>query len=217
MSNNIKVIILLGAPGAGKGTVAQHLVDNFGMIHFSTGNLLRNEVKEETPTGKMVKSVLGSGGLVGDYIVNKVVESNLLKVLSDGRVILLDGFPRSVDQAKFLDMLCNATLKNALKVLEIDVNQEVVVSRIVGRRVCASCGATFGVHDKIEKCSRCGGELTKRSDDSEEVIRRRLREYVNVTLPVCRYYADRLVKVDGNTTPEEVLRNVDDVIHNFGL
>jgi adenylate kinase len=216
-SHNLKAIVLLGAPGAGKGTVAQYLLDNFDIVHFSTGNLLRNEVKNDTEVGNVVKSILGAGGLVGDDIVNRVVEVNLQRALPEKHVILLDGFPRSVDQAKFLDAVFDGCLKDFLKVLELDVDHELVVSRIVGRRVCGKCAATFGVDEKVDKCSRCGGELVKRADDDEEVVRRRLAEYQRTTLPVSAYYSDRLVKIDGNASREKVLQSAADAVRSFGL
>ena len=215
----VKIVILFGAPGAGKGTVAQHLLDNYGVVHFSTGNLLRNEVKSGTSIGKEVEAILSSGKLVGDDVVNRVVESNLQKALSGNDVVLLDGYPRTVEQAKFLDAIDAGSLKSSIRVLELDVNHEVVVSRIAGRVVCSKCGATFSSSqiNGSTVCSRCGGELIKRADDSEEVVRRRLQEYVNMTLPVSRYYTDRLVKVSGEETPEEVARNVDDAFRDFGI
>lgn len=215
----VKIVILFGAPGAGKGTVAQHLLDNYGVVHFSTGNLLRNEVKSGTSIGKEVEAILSSGKLVGDDVVNRVVESNLQKALSGNDVVLLDGYPRTVEQAKFLDAIDAGSLKSSIRVLELDVNHEVVVSRIAGRVVCSKCGATFSSSqiNGSTVCSRCGGELIKRADDSEEVVRRRLQEYVNMTLPVSRYYTDRLVKVSGEGTPEEVARNVDDAFRDFGI
>lgn len=217
--NAVKIVILFGAPGAGKGTVAQHLLDNYGVVHFSTGNLLRNEVKSGTSIGKEVETILSSGKLVGDDVVNRVVESNLQKALSGNDVVLLDGYPRTVEQAKFLDAIDAGSLKSSIRVLELDVNHEVVVSRIAGRVVCSKCGATFSSSqlNGSTVCSRCGSELIKRADDSEEVVRRRLQEYVNMTLPVSRYYADRLVKVSGEGTPEEVARNVDDAFRDFGI
>ncbi|MDR1334987.1 MAG: nucleoside monophosphate kinase [Holosporaceae bacterium] len=217
MSNDLKAIVLLGAPGAGKGTVAQHLLDNFDVIHFSTGNLLRNEVKNDTEVGAIVKSILGSGDLVSDGVVNQVVEVNLERVLPEKRVVLLDGFPRSVDQAKFLDTIFDACLKNSMKVIEIEVDYELIVARIVGRRVCVLCAATFGADDKIGRCSRCGGELVRRGDDEEEVVRHRLLEYQRITLPVSAYYADRLIKVDGNASREIVLQSVTKLAMELGL
>ena len=210
-----KIVILLGAPGSGKGTVAQHLIDKFGVLHFSTGNLLRNEVKNETEIGKEVKSILGSGGLVGDDVVNKIIQGNMAKALASGKIILLDGYPRKVEQAKFLDSILSSDV--SLHAVEIDVDHEVVVKRIAGRRVCSSCGATFSVSEGFEKCPKCGGELIKRADDNESVVRQRLNEYVASTLPVSEYYADRLVKVSGEASPEEVARNVDNVFRDLGL
>ncbi|MBR1734430.1 MAG: nucleoside monophosphate kinase, partial [Alphaproteobacteria bacterium] len=200
--NSVKIVILLGAPGAGKGTVAQYLLDNYNVIHFSTGNLLRNEVKNGTSIGKRVEEILSSGKLVSDAIVNEVVEINLLRTLRSSEIILLDGYPRTVEQAKFLDEIDSGNLKDAIKVLELDVDHEIVVSRIAGRVVCSKCGATFNeAQHQSMVCPRCGGKLVKRADDSEEVVRRRLQEYVNMTLPVSRYYNDRLEKVSGEGTP----------------
>ena len=216
--NAVKIVILLGAPGAGKGTVAQYLLDNYNVVHFSTGNLLRNEVKNGTSVGKRVEEILSSGKLVSDDIVNEVVEINLVRTLRGSDVILLDGYPRTVEQAKFLDEIDSGRLKETTKVLELDVDQEVVVSRIAGRVVCSKCGATFSSsQQKSSVCPRCGGELVKRADDNEEVVRRRLQEYVNMTLPVSRYYSDRLEKVPANGTPEEVARGVDIAFRMFGI
>lgn len=218
-ANTVKIVILFGAPGAGKGTVAQYLLDNYGVVHFSTGNLLRNEVKSGTSIGKEVKAILGSGKLVSDDIVNRVVESNLLKALSGDDVVLLDGYPRTVEQARFLDTTDTGSLKSSIRVLEIDVDHEVVVARIAERVVCSKCGATFSSSqlNGATVCPRCGSELIKRADDNEEVVRHRLQEYINMTLPVSHYYTDRLVKVSGGGTPEEVARNVDEAFRDFEI
>jgi adenylate kinase len=217
--SGVKSVILLGAPGAGKGTVAQHLLDNYDVVHFSTGNLLRNEVKNCTEIGREVASILGSGGLVGDDIVNRVVESNLLGALSSSSVVLLDGYPRTVDQAKFLDSVDSGHLKSALRVVEIEVDHEAVIARISGRLVCSKCGVTFSSSQAtaLLQCDRCGGDLVKRADDEESVVRRRLQEYVSTTLPVSTYYADRLTKISGDAFPEDVARSVDGVFHDFGI
>jgi adenylate kinase len=216
--NLVKIVILLGAPGAGKGTIAQYLLDNYDVIHFSTGNLLRNEVKSDTEVGREVKSILGSGGLVGDNIVNKVLESNLLKALSNDKVVLLDGYPRTLEQAKFLDLVDSGGLRSVTRVVEIDVDHSAIVSRIVNRVVCSKCGSTFTAKNGMTVCEKCGGDLVKRADDTEDVVRNRLQEYVNMTVPVSEYYyADRLVKISGDGLPKEVERSVDCVFCDFGI
>lgn len=212
----MKILILLGAPGAGKGTIAQYLAENYDVRHFSTGNLLRNEVKKESDIGLKVKDILGSGGLVGDEVVNEIVAKNIGEVLSTGSLIILDGYPRTKNQAVELDKMISGSLRDEIGVLELAVDNEVVVRRISQRRVCSSCGKTYGPQDKIEACS-CGGELVKRKDDEESVVRSRLEKYEAETRPVSDYYADRLVKVSGEGKPEEVARRVDETLAKFGI
>ncbi len=212
----MKILILFGAPGAGKGTIAQYLSENYDVRHFSTGNLLRNEVKKESDIGLKVKDILGSGGLVGDDVVNAIVEKNIGEVLSSGSLIMLDGYPRTLNQAIELDKMLSGSLKDEIRVLELDVDNEVVVQRISQRRVCSSCGKTYGPQDKIDVCS-CGGELVKRKDDEEAVVRNRLEKYESETRPVSDYYADRLVKVSGEGKPEEVAQRVDETLAKFGI
>lgn len=212
----MKILILLGAPGAGKGTVAQYLSENYNVCHFSTGNLLRNEVKKESDIGLKVKDILGSGGLVGDDIVNEIVAKNISDVLNTGSLIMLDGYPRTTNQAIALDGMLSGSLKQEIRVLELEVDNEVVVKRISQRRVCASCGKTYGPQDEIDRCS-CGGDLVKRKDDEESVVRNRLEKYELETRPLSDYYADRLVKVSGEGKPEEVAQRVDETLAKFGI
>lgn len=212
----MRILILLGAPGAGKGTVAQYLVENYDVRHFSTGNLLRNEVKRETDIGLKVKDILGSGGLVGDDVVNRIVAKNIEEVLNTGSLVILDGYPRTRNQAVELDGMMAGSLKNEIGVLELAVDNEVVVQRISQRRVCASCGKTYGPQDKMESCT-CGGKLVKRKDDEESVVRDRLKKYEEETRPVSDYYVDRLIKVSGEGKPEEVARRVDEALAKFGI
>jgi len=215
----IGIIILLGAPGAGKGTVSQYLKEKYDICYFSTGNLLRNEVKEKTDIGLRVESILGSGGLVGDDIVNEIVKKNVEKAAATGKLVILDGYPRTESQARVLDEIMMSgkfEIRNAIRVVELDVDTEEVVARISKRRVCAKCGNTYGPSDKIEVCS-CGGELIRRKDDEESTVRNRLREYERATLPLSQYYADRIIKVSGKGTPEEVAKRVDDYFCGLGI
>ena len=212
----MKVLILVGAPGAGKGTVAQYLAENYDVRHFSTGNLLRNEVKKESDIGLKVKDILGSGGLVGDDIVNGIVAKNIEEVLDTGSLVILDGYPRTKNQAIELDRMMAGSLKDEIRVLELAVDNEVVVQRISQRRVCSLCGKTYGPQDEIESCT-CGGELVKRKDDEESVVRDRLKKYEDETRPVSDYYSDRLIKVSGEGKPEEVAQRVDEALAKFGI
>ena len=212
----MKILILLGAPGAGKGTVAQYLAENYDVHHFSTGNLLRNEVKKESDIGLKVKDILRLGGLVSDDIVNGIVAKNIEEVLDAGSLVILDGYPRTRSQAVELDGMMSGSLKDEIRVLELAVDNEVVVQRISRRRVCASCGKTYGPQDEIESCT-CGGELVKRKDDEESVVRDRLKRYEAETRPVSDYYSDRLIKVSGEGKPEDVAQRVDEALAKFGI
>lgn len=214
--NQPLILILLGAPGAGKGTVAQFLKDNYDVCHFSTGNLLRAEVKSRSDIGLEIEQILGSGGLVKDDVVNRLVELNIDRVIGSADVIILDGYPRTVEQARVLDSARNGSLRDSVRVIELDVPDEAVVARISQRRVCEKCGNTYGPHDKIEVCS-CGGRLIKRKDDEESVVRNRLIEYKKATRPVADYFDDRLVRVSGEGAPSDVAKRVEAVMSQFGI
>lgn len=210
------ILILLGAPGAGKGTVAQYMKENYDVCHFSTGNLLRNEVKSKSEIGLEIEKILGSGELVKDEIVNRLVEKNIDRVINSSEVIILDGYPRTTEQAKVLDGIRNGELRGNIRVIELDVAADLVVARISQRRVCEKCGNTYGPQDKIDVCS-CGGKLIKRKDDEESVVRKRLEEYERSTRPVADYYGDRLIRVSGEGTPDDVARRVDEALARFGI
>jgi adenylate kinase len=175
---------------------------------------LRNEIKEGTDIGRKVEAILGSGGLVEDGLVNEIVEKNMAKVRGEGKIVLLDGYPRTKSQAVALDEIESGGLRDKILVIELDVDQEEVVARISQRRVCGRCGNTYG--PDVSVCF-CGGELIKRKDDNETTVRNRLREYKEATLPLSQYYSDRIVKVLGKGTPEEVAQRVDDCLRNLGI
>lgn len=208
------IIILLGAPGSGKGTVSQFLTNNYSVCHFSTGNLLRDEVQKESDIGLKIKDILSSGSLVGDDVVNELVEQRIEKAFNNVDAVILDGYPRTIAQAIKLDEMRDGSLKSLIHVIELVVCEEEVVERISKRQVCSVCGKTYGPSEHI--CS-CGGNLIKRKDDEESVVRRRLEQYRAETLPVSEYYSDRLIRVPGEGTPIEVAQKVSDVLRSFGI
>ena len=199
-------LILLGAPGAGKGTQAEIISKKYGIPQISTGNILRAEVKKESELGLKVKDILASGGLVPEEIVIAMVKERL-KADDCAKGYILDGFPRNIAQAEALDGFASIDA-----VLLISVPDEKIVSRMSGRRTCPNCGATYHVISNPPKaegiCDSCGAELTVRADDREEVVRDRLRVYHEQTEPLIAYYGEKgLVReVNGQDTIEETTR-----------
>lgn len=202
-------IILMGPPGAGKGTQATLLAQQESIPHISTGDIFRANIKQGTPLGKQVKEILDAGLYVPDELTNAIVKDRLAQ--SDcQKGFILDGFPRTAAQAEALDgMLSDLGIKLA-GVIPIQVPDELLLERAVGRRVCRQCGATY--HVKFDPpaaegvCDKCGGELYQRSDDNEEKLKVRLNEYHTQTAPVLEYYRSKgLVKsVDGDQPMDAV-------------
>ncbi len=195
-------LILLGPPGAGKGTQAKMLMDRFGIPQISTGDILRAAVKEGTPMGVKAKSFMDAGGLVPDEVVVGIVRERLQKAdCAEG--FILDGFPRTVPQADALKESLVELGKDLDAVISLEVDAEALVERLTGRRTCRDCGRGF--HVKFDppsadgKCDACNGELLQRDDDQEATIRRRLDVYSEQTSPLVSYYRDAglLSKIDG--------------------
>lgn len=182
-------MIFLGPPGSGKGTVASRLVASTGLTHLSTGDMLREAMKNETPLGKEAKAFVEAGELVPDSLIIGMVKERL--ETADGG-IMFDGFPRTVEQAKALDEIASIDL-----VINLYTTVDVVIHRIGGRRLCKGCGAVYSVHyyDK-DTCEKCGGELYIRPDDTEETIRNRFEVYEKQTQPLIDYYRAKGVVQD---------------------
>ena len=202
-------VILLGEPGAGKGTQAREVSRRLGIPHISTGDMLRAAVKKRTPEGLRAQSVIDQGQLVTDDVVCSIVEARVQAPdCRDG--FILDGFPRTLRQAKFLDHLLEADGRWCPLVLNIRVDRELLIKRAAGRRTCSVCGEIYNVYFKPPKkegiCDLDGGALIHRSDDNEETIRQRQAAYESQTRPLIDYYRQRDVfhEVDGNVEPEAI-------------
>lgn len=206
-------VLLLGAPGAGKGTQSKRVADRFGIDHITTGDALRNNkemdiselgFEHDTPGGFM-----DAGELVPDEVVNEIV----VTALDNADGFVLDGYPRNIEQAEFLDA------RTALDaVIRLAVSDEELVDRLTGRRVCPECGANYHVEfDQPERegvCDECGTDLVQREDDTEETVRERLRVFAENTEPVIDHYegSEAYVEIDGEGTPNEVFQHVEAAI-----
>jgi adenylate kinase len=202
-------LIFLGPPGAGKGTQAQRLRDDFRLPYIATGDMLRAHVKNETELGRKAKEYMDAGGLVPDELVIAMLSERLQDAdTADG--FILDGFPRTIPQADALATELNRLGKRLTAVLLIDVDDDVLVERISGRRVCVKAGHNYHVaydppkHDNV--CDQDGSRLVQRDDDKPEVVRARLATYHDQTEPLITYYDDRglLRRFDGTRSPDEV-------------
>lgn len=211
-------IILLGPPGAGKGTQANLLVEHHGMKQLSTGDMLRAAVKAQTPVGVEAKAVMDRGELVSDEIVSALIDAEL-EALGDDVGAIFDGYPRTEAQAKSLDEILEKHGRKLDHVIELVVNEDALVDRVEGRFTCASCGE--GYHDRHKTpekegvCDKCGGtEFKRRPDDNEETVRTRMKEYRAKTAPILPYYEQRGIvqRVDGMASIDEVTTAIEKVL-----
>lgn len=207
-------ILLMGPPGAGKGTQAAKLVEKFGIPHISTGDMFRAAVKEGTPLGKQAKECMDGGQLVPDSITIGIVKERLAKA-DCCQGFILDGFPRTIDQADALDRTLVELGIKLDRVINITVPDGELVRRMTGRRICKSCGATWHVTfhppQNSDVCDKCGGIIHQRDDDKEETVVKRLTVYSAQTKPLIEYYQDKglYTEIDGQQDIEDVF---DDVI-----
>ncbi|MCS7130563.1 MAG: adenylate kinase [Archaeoglobaceae archaeon] len=206
-------LILLGAPGAGKGTQAKFIAEKYGIPQISTGDMLREAVAKGTELGKIAKEFMSQGKLVPDEIVVGIVKERLKQKDCENGFIL-DGFPRTIAQAEALDEIMKEMGKKIDAVININVPEEEVVRRIVNRRICRKCGAIYHLlYDPPKKegiCDKCGGELYQRDDDRESVVRERFRVYRRDTEPLIEYYKKKgnLLNVDGSKNIEDVKEKI---------
>jgi len=206
-------LIFLGAPGAGKGTQAREVANAFAIPQISTGDILREAVRKETPLGRAAKVKMEAGQLVPDDVVCGIVEERVSEPdCTHG--FILDGFPRTLAQAEYVDRMLEAKGRGNPQVLNIRVDQDVLMKRLTGRRTCAVCGEIYNVYFNPPKqegvCDKDGGELLQRADDKEETIRQRLVAYENQTRPLIEYYRRKnlLQDMDGNREPEVIAQDL---------
>ena len=202
-------LVLLGPPGAGKGTLAVMLKDSFKVTHISTGDILREEIKNKTDLGLQAKKFIENGQLVPDELVTKLIENRFKKnYFKNG--YMLDGFPRTTQQAQDLDQILKRENKPLDYALCLAATLPVIIKRLNGRRVCRKCGRPYHIHNRPSKvqgkCDECGGELYQRSDDNEETIEKRMEVYLESTAPIIDYYQNKkiLMKLDGDEETEDV-------------
>jgi adenylate kinase len=215
-------VVLLGPPGAGKGTQAKLLQDKFGVCQISTGDILRKAVAEQTPLGKEASQYINRGALVPDSVIVDLVAARLQEKDCE-KGFILDGFPRTIPQAKSLDAILKQRGIGLNSVLSVQVPQDVVIERLAGRRTCRSCGAlshvTFSPPKRAGICDRCGGELYQRDDDREETIAHRLKVYDDQTAPLLDYYRGQglLREIDGVGAVDEIRARVTAALGDLAL
>jgi adenylate kinase len=211
-------LILLGPPGAGKGTQAEAITEKRGLVQLSTGDMLRQAVKAGTPIGLEAGTIMEAGGLVPDAIVIKIIAERIAAP-DCAKGFILDGFPRTLKQAAALDELLSSTGKRIDAVIELKVNDAVLIDRISGRYMCANCGASY--HDTNCKpkvtgvCDRCGSkDFVRRADDNAETVKNRLMAYYRETAPLIGYYfaKGKLRPVDGMAAIPEVVEQIEAIL-----
>ncbi len=214
----MKIIIIMGAPGSGKGTQSKILKDLYNIAHISTGDILRSEVELKTKLGIEIKNLLDQGSLVDDDIMNNLIKQRILKDdCSNG--FILDGYPRTLNQAKLLDDIFSNFKFLDYKVIEIDISDEIIVHRILGRYSCSDCNSIYNDYFLPTKetgiCDKCGGKnLNRRTDDKLDTVKSRLKTYHEQSVPVLSYYKDkkRSHTIKGDLDGESCKKILSDII-----
>lgn len=210
-------LVLMGLPGAGKGTQAEKIVEKYGIPHISTGDMFRAAMKDETELGLKAKSFMDKGELVPDEVTIGIVEERLAKRdCAEG--FLLDGFPRTVAQAQALETILAGLGRKIDYVINVDVNKDILMKRLTGRRICKNCGATYHLEfnppAEEGKCDRCGGELYQRADDNAETVQNRLDVNLKQTEPLLAFYSEKgyLKNINGQQDINLVFEDIDQLL-----
>lgn len=216
----MKNIIFIAPPAAGKGTQSELLCNKYGLLHISTGDLLREESKKDTELGKKIKEKMSTGKLIDDSIIIELLKNKLIEI--GNKSIILDGFPRTVVQAEAYDDMLDELNLDLGYVIVLDVDKELLEKRIVGRVCCPKCGNVY--NELIEEskpmqeglCNNCHTELVKRNDDNSESFKVRYETYLNTTKPLISYYESKgcLYYVDGNSSKHQIFDNIVNILEN---
>lgn len=210
-------LLIMGAPGAGKGSQAVLIKERFNIPHISTGDMFRDAIKSQSSLGLLAKGYMDKGELVPDSVTIDLVKERL-QAADCVNGFLLDGFPRTIAQADALSSILASMGKKIDKVINLVVDEEILVFRISGRRVCKACGATYHIVNKKPKiedvCDECGGELIQRADDSVETVTNRIKVYYDKTRPLLNYYEEHglLYNVDGSVTTNETFEYIKEIL-----
>lgn len=213
-------IFIMGAPGSGKGTFSSKIKEEYNLNHISTGDIFRANISQGTELGLQAKAYAEQGKLVPDEITNKMVKDYLATLSDKKNGYLLDGYPRTLDQAKAFEEMTDGTDLAVDVILAMDVPTDVLTRRITGRRTCKDCGEIYNIYSKPTKvegvCDRCGGELTQRKDDNEESLKVRLDEYSNNTEPVIDYYEKKnmVSHINADVSMDEIWSSVKEALKN---
>lgn len=213
-------IFIMGAPGSGKGTFSSKIKEEYNLNHISTGDIFRANICQGTELGLQAKAYAEQGKLVPDEITNKMVKDYLATLSDKKNGYLLDGYPRTLDQAKAFEEMTDGTDLAVDVILAMDVPTDVLTRRITGRRTCKDCGEIYNIYSKPTKvegvCDRCGGELTQRKDDNEESLKVRLDEYSNNTEPVIDYYEKKnmVSHINADASMDEIWSSVKEALKN---
>lgn len=211
-------IFIMGAPGSGKGTFSSKIKEEYNLNHISTGDIFRANISQGTELGLQAKAYAEQGKLVPDEITNKMVKDYLATLSDKKNGYLLDGYPRTLDQAKAFEEMTDGTDLAVDVILAMDVPTDVLTRRITGRRTCKDCGEIYNIYSKPTKvegvCDRCGGELTQRKDDNEESLKVRLDEYSNNTEPVIDYYEKKnmVSHINADASMDEIWSSVKEAL-----
>ncbi len=216
----MKNIIFIAPPAAGKGTISEYLIKNLNYTHLSTGDLLRKVAKQDNENGKKIRSLMKEGKFIPDEIILPLFKDELL-TLKD-KPFILDGMPRTLKQAKYLDNLFQEIDLNNYIVLSLNVDKEILKERIIGRRICPDCGSSYNIYFEglkpkdNEHCDNCGSSLIQREDDNLEAFQVRYQAYLEETEPLITFYKEKKVlqEIDGTKQPLEIQNDVDKLLRN---